>query len=149
MLTAAEAATERGISASRMRDLIREHRIVAPSRQPGRDGGNLYPAEALRAIPGPGQGRRNDPRGPLPLPAADTPGFGELDVAPGDQPGDISGPELGFRGDEDPHVVVVLAHAVLGEPLPDVRGQVHIGEHGEAELYAGRVRGLARGRRPE
>jgi len=60
MLTAAEAATERGISASRMRDLIREHQVPAPSRQPGRDGGNLYPAEALRAIPGPGQGRRND-----------------------------------------------------------------------------------------
>jgi len=60
MLTVAEAAAERGISASRMRDLIREHRVVAPSRQPGRSGGNLYPAEALRAIPGPGQGRRND-----------------------------------------------------------------------------------------
>ena len=60
MLTAAEAAAERGISASRMRDLIREHRVGAPSRQPGRNGGNLYPAEALRAIPGPGQGRRND-----------------------------------------------------------------------------------------
>ena len=60
MLTAADAAAERGISASRMRDLIREHRVAAPSRQPGRGGGNLYPAEALRAIPGPGQGRRND-----------------------------------------------------------------------------------------
>ena len=60
MLTAAQAAAERGISASRMRDLIREHRVVAPSREPGRSGGNLYPAEALRAIPGPGQGRRND-----------------------------------------------------------------------------------------
>jgi len=60
MLTAVEAATERGISPSRMRDLIAEHGIVAPSRKPGRSGGNLYPAEALRAIPGPGQGRRND-----------------------------------------------------------------------------------------
>jgi len=60
MITAAEAAAERGISASRMRDLIRDHQVAAPSRQPGRSGGNLYPAEALRAIPGPGQGRRND-----------------------------------------------------------------------------------------
>ncbi len=60
LLTAAQAATERGISASRMRDLIGAHGVVATSRQPGRDGGNLYPAETLRAIPGPGQGRRND-----------------------------------------------------------------------------------------
>ncbi len=60
MLTAAEAAAERGISTSRMRDLIGAHGVVAPSRKPGRSGGNLYPDQELRAIPGPGQGRRND-----------------------------------------------------------------------------------------
>jgi len=60
LLTAVEAAAERGISASRMRDLIGAHRVEATSREPGRSGGNLYPAETLRAIPRPGQGRRND-----------------------------------------------------------------------------------------
>jgi len=60
LLTAADAAAERGISASRMRDLIGAHGVEATSREQGRSGGNLYPAEALRAIPGPGQGRRND-----------------------------------------------------------------------------------------
>lgn len=60
LLTAAQAAAERGISESRMRDLIREARIEAASREPGRKGRNLYPAEKIRAIPAPAQGQRND-----------------------------------------------------------------------------------------
>ncbi|HEY2763431.1 MAG TPA: hypothetical protein VGJ13_05375 [Pseudonocardiaceae bacterium] len=60
LITAAAAAAERGISESRMRDLISAAAIAAVARQPGRAGRNLYPAEELRAIPGPAQGQRND-----------------------------------------------------------------------------------------
>lgn len=65
MLTAAQAAAERGISPSRMRDLIAAHGIEAQSRQIGRAGANLYPADQIRAIPAGAQGVRHDLTGQL------------------------------------------------------------------------------------
>lgn len=60
LLTAAQAAAERGVSASWMRHLIGRNGILAVGRLPGRKGANLYPADQLRGIIVGRQGARND-----------------------------------------------------------------------------------------
>jgi hypothetical protein len=59
-LTAAQFATERGVSESQVRNLITAHGIEVAGREKGRNGRNLYPADKLRAIPEPSRGQRSD-----------------------------------------------------------------------------------------
>lgn len=60
LITAAEEARIRELSPSRMRDLIAAAGITAVSRRPGRGGANLYDADELARVVGPGRGARTD-----------------------------------------------------------------------------------------